>query len=135
MTSAANKDVVRHYFAALSRNDIAALMDMYAEDMCLRVPGNTCTSVIYTKAQLGELGRHVPEIFPQGLRFIVHGMVAEGDCVAVEAESSGTHVSGQPYNNHYHFLIQLRDGRIVEVREYLDTQLVNDVICGGGMAS
>jgi len=126
-----NKRVVAEYIAALGRNDVPALMEMYTDDMCLRVPGSTCTSGVYDKAQLRELGARVPEFFPGGLAFVIHGMVAENDLVAVEAESTGVHVSGKPYNNRYHFLIRLRGGRISEVREYLDTEMVQDVICGG----
>jgi len=129
-----NRKIAAEYIAALGRNDVAALMEMYTDDMCLRVPGSTCTSGVYSKAQVRELGARVPEFFPRGLAFVVHGMVAENDSVAVEAESTGTHVSGKLYNNRYHFLIRLREGRICEVREYLDTQMVHEVICGGQTA-
>ena len=48
-------------------------------------------------------------------------MVAEGDKVAVEAESYAKTVTGGVYNNHYHFLITVRDGQIAGVKEYMDT--------------
>ena len=126
-----NKEIVQKYFDVLTRNDIPILLDMYAEDMVLRVPGTTCISGVFGKAQLGKFAASVLDTFPKGLKFIVHSMVAENDSVAVEAESIGTHVSGKHYNNKYHFLIRLRDGKIIESREYMDTQLVTDVICGG----
>jgi len=125
-----NKEIVQKYFDVLTRNDIPVLLDMYAEDMLLRVPGTTCISGVFTKKQLGEFAASVLDAFPQGLKFVVHSMVAENDSVAVEAESTGTHVSGKHYNNKYHFLIRLRDGKIIESREYMDTQLVTEVICG-----
>ncbi len=52
----------------------------------------------------------------------VKGAIAEGDQVAVEAESWGELKNGRVYNQEYHFLITLRDGKISAVREYLDTQ-------------
>ena len=58
-------------------------------------------------------------------------MTAEDDRVAVEATSDGMHVSGMPYSNHYHFLFTWRDGKLLELKEYMDTQLVTEVICGG----
>ena len=126
-----NKRTVLRYFELLTRNDIAGLLEIYDESMMLYVAGNTLTSGSYDKARLLELASLVGHAFPQGLVLTVTGMVAEGDKVAAEVESRGTHVSGKSYRNHYHFLITVRDGRIVESREYMDTELVTDVICGG----
>jgi ketosteroid isomerase-like protein len=99
--------------------------------MVLHVPGNTCTSGAYDKPRLLELAGMVRTAFPRGLVLKVKGLVAEGDKVAAEVESTGIHVSGRPYANQYHFLITIRDGRVLECREYLDTELVTDVICNG----
>ena len=55
-------------------------------------------------------------------------MTAEGERVALEAESHGTHKSGKKYNNHYHFLFRIRDGKIAEIREYADTAHARDVL-------
>jgi ketosteroid isomerase-like protein len=107
------------------------MMELYDDSMQLHVPGNTLISGTFGKAQLAEFASRVLEAFPQGLVFSVTGMVAEGDKVAVQAESRGVHVSGQPYHNQYHFLITVRDGRIFESREYMDTEQVTRVICGG----
>ena len=49
-------------------------------------------------------------------------MTAEGDRVAVEAETYGEHVSGKTYNNFFHFLLVIRDGKIQEWKEYMDTK-------------
>jgi hypothetical protein len=47
-------------------------------------------------------------------------MTAEDDRVAVEAVSAGETADGKKYSNTYHMLFTLRDGKIVNVREYLD---------------
>ena len=52
------------------------------------------------------------------------GMTVEGDRVAVEAESCFHTVRGALYNNRYHFLFVVRDGKIVRCNEYLDTALM-----------
>jgi uncharacterized protein len=56
--------------------------------------------------------------------FEILGMTAEGDRVAVEAESRFHTVSGRLYNNQYHFLFVIRNGKIVRFNEYLDTALM-----------
>ncbi len=48
-------------------------------------------------------------------------MIAEGNQVAVEVESYGEHANGKTYNNKYHFLITIESGKITEVKEYMDT--------------
>jgi ketosteroid isomerase-like protein len=56
--------------------------------------------------------------------FEILGMTAEGDRVAVEAESRFHTAKGRLYNNRYHFLFVIRDGKIVRFDEYLDTALL-----------
>ena len=126
-----NKRTVLRYFELLTRNDIAGLLEIYDESMMLYVAGNTLTSGSYDKARLIELAGLVGQAFPQGLVLSVTGMLAEGDKVAAQVESRGMHVSGKHYRNQYHFLVTVRDGKIFESREYMDTEHVTDVICGG----
>jgi ketosteroid isomerase-like protein len=131
MSLSENKRLVERYFDILTRNDIPALMDIYDDAMMLHVPGDTLISGSFTKPQLAEFCSSVLDAFPEGLKFTVTGMTAEDDRVAVQAESRGIHASGKLYVNKYHFLITIRDGKIVQSQEYMDTQLVTDVICGG----
>jgi ketosteroid isomerase-like protein len=50
--------------------------------------------------------------------------------VAVEATSAAENVkNGKSYRNQYHFLMELKNGKIHAVREYLDTMHANDVLC------
>ena len=126
-----NKELVRSFFDALNRNDNAAIVDAYAEDGRCITMGNTLISGSYGKDKIREYAGAVLQVFPQGIRFTIHAMTAEGERVAVEASSEGQHVSGVLYANQYHFLLVFRDGRIVEFKEYMDTERVTDVLCGG----
>lgn len=54
-------------------------------------------------------------------RMEVKGVTAEGDRVAVEAESFFELNDGRCYNNTYHFLFEFRDGRICCAKEYNDS--------------
>ncbi len=74
------------------------------------------------------LGRFFGEVMAPAmqtpLQVKILGMVAEGDRVAIETEGSCVNVRGVPYNNRYHTLAVVRDGVIVEMREYLDSALL-----------
>jgi len=57
-------------------------------------------------------------------------MLEQGNQAAAEVESERTHVNGKTYANKYHFLITIEDGRMTQVKEYMDTlhlaQLLTD---------
>ena len=52
------------------------------------------------------------------------GMIAEGDEVAVEADTDAELNNGKRYNNAYHFVFVMCGGLIDEVREYCCSYLV-----------
>jgi hypothetical protein len=126
-----NKALVRGFFAAMNAADSAAIVDAYAEDGAVWTSGRTLISGTFAKAQIREASGRIFEAFPHGIEFTIHGITAEGERVAVEAESRGMHVSGKLYNNLYHFLFQFRDGKLVRLKEYMDTELVTEILCGG----
>jgi ketosteroid isomerase-like protein len=128
---ARNKQAARAFFAAMSASHADAVLDCYAEDGKVIISGNTLISGILDRTEILNRTNRVLEAFPQGITFTVKTLTAEGDRVAIEAESSAIHVSGKPFNNKYHFLMRLRDGKIVTLTEYMDTELVTEVLCGG----
>ena len=130
--AAANKVVARKFFAKLSRADSATIAEMYADDAVLWTAGTLPFSGRFTKAQAIQGMDAILSLFPDGLTFTIKAMTAEGERVAIEAESHGRHVSGKIYHNQYHFLMIIRDGTVAEFREYMDTMHANEVLVGAG---
>ncbi len=126
-----NKQLVRDFFALLNRGDVAGIVAAYATEGRLRTMGHTLISGTFTRAQIEAAAGGIYQAFPQGLTFTIDAMTAEGERVAVEAHSHGPHVSGVTYSNEYHFLFVFRDGQLLELREYMDTERVTDILCGG----
>ena len=56
------------------------------------------------------------------IRLTPEAFTAEGERVAVETESYAELKNGRTYNNHYHFVFEVRDGMIQSIKEYLDTE-------------
>lgn len=131
MTIETNKAIMRDFIDAMTRGDVDAIVNAYADDGRVVTMGQTLISGTFDTSHIASAAGRVFEVFPEGIRFVIHEMTAEGDRVAIEAESFATHVSGAQYNNKYHFLARLRDGKIVEFKEYCDTEHITDVICGG----
>lgn len=126
-----NKAAVTEFFEALNAGDIDTVVNTYSDDGTCRTMGETLISGTMSKEEIAASAGGILDVFPKGLRFKVLGMVAEGDKVAVEAISEGEHISGQTYNNEYHFLFEFRDGKLFNMKEYMDTEHVTDVLCGG----
>ncbi len=88
----------------------------------LKVAGNK------NRMQIERLLKAVARAVPNGMRTLVHGVTAEDDRIAIEVEAEGIWSNGKPYHNRYHFLIRIREGLIQEVREYMDTLHLFDVL-------
>ena len=126
-----NIAAVEAMFAAMNAGDVAAIIDAYAEDGVMTTMGSTLISGAYDKQAISNAAGGIFEVFPQGIAFTIHAITAQDDRVAVEASSRGMHVSGREYRNQYHFFTRLRDGKFVEWKEYCDTEMITDVLCGG----
>lgn len=130
MTIERNKQVATELFARLSASDIPGALALMTDDATWWISGKPELSPaagIYDKERLGRLFRRMLAQLASGLTMTVVGSIAEGDRVAVEAESSGDLGNGRRYRQQYHFVIALHDGKIASVREYLDTQHAFDV--------
>lgn len=130
-TSESNKAIVTAFFDAMNSGDVDFIVNAYAADGCLQTMGETLISGIFSRDQIAASAGGIFDVFPEGLKFQLLSMVAEGEKVAVEASSKGKHISGQVYSNNYHFLFEFREGKLMRLKEYLDTERVTDILCGG----
>src|SRR5882757_7488180 len=80
-TEQRNKDKVQAFFTALNKADSVAIVDAYAEDGRCVTMGNTLISGSYGKEQIRQYAAGVLQVFPQGIRFTILGMTAEGERV------------------------------------------------------
>lgn len=126
-----NKKLTRAFIDAIGRGDASCIANTYADSGRLYTMGKTLISGVYDKTAIRKFAGSVLESFPDGLSYTIHHMTAEDDRVAVEATGEGLHVSGITYKNHYHFLFIWRDGKLLQLKEYMDTELVTEVLCGG----
>jgi hypothetical protein len=129
MSAEQNKQIVTDFLKSFSAGDFEAALEVIAEDGTWWVAGSMPISGIRTKAEFAELLGGVGDMLEGPIVIDPYAMTAEGDRVAVEATSKGEHVNGKSYRNEYHFLFVLKNGKIREVKEYLDTMHANDVLC------
>ena len=129
--SGSNKQFVDNFFAALNRGDVEHIVNSYHEEGSLQTMGNTLISGTYTREQVAESAGGIFDVFPNGLKFVITGLVVDEHKAAVEATSEGEHISGETYSNEYHFLFIFKDNKLLRLKEYMDTERVTDILCGG----
>lgn len=131
MSAEANKNVVLSFFENFSAGKIDAALALMADTATWWVAGKPDKFVLAgtkTKTQFAEIVKGIGTAMPKGLRLTPKGLTAEGDRVAAEVESNGETATGKIYNNLYHILFEVRDGKIQAVREYLDTMHAKEVL-------
>ena len=131
MSTEANKQFVQQFLEMIGRGDAEGIAASYDPVGQVFTMGNTLISGVRDAADILEFSAGVLDAFPNGLNYTIKTLTAEGDNVAVECEATGDHASGQHYHQYYHFLFKFRNGKILQLKEYMDTELVTDVLCGG----
>ena len=131
MSISRTKEFIQSFFEAMSEGDTDAIVNAYHPEGRVETMGNTLISGSRGLDEIKSFAPAVLESFPNKLKFTIKNITAEDNRVAVEAESTGEHVSGQHYNNQYHFLFELKDEKIYRLKEYMDTELATDILCGG----
>lgn len=123
-----NKRIVESFFQTLTSGDFNAAFEVVSDSVKWWVPGGLPFSGEKTKQEYMAIAHSIQKGFPDGFSLTVKSMIGEGDTVAAEVESNGTYKNGRAYNNKYHFLIQLTEGKIERVKEYMDTQHLAQLI-------
>eukprot|EP01094_Clydonella_sp_ATCC50884_P006572 TRINITY_DN15794_c0_g1_i1.p2 TRINITY_DN15794_c0_g1~~TRINITY_DN15794_c0_g1_i1.p2 ORF type:complete len:145 (+),score=53.60 TRINITY_DN15794_c0_g1_i1:36-437(+) len=118
-----NKQTVASFFQHVTAGDMDAAFELVHDDVEWWVPGALPFSGTKNKAQYLKVVSAIKTGFPSGFELrVVNDMMADGDWVAAEVESFGTHANGREYRNKYHFKVRMCDGKMREVKEYMDTQ-------------
>jgi ketosteroid isomerase-like protein len=65
---------------------------------------------------------------PGDPKVVIENLVADGSWVAVEARGRGRFANGTPYRNTYAFFVEVDDGKVRTVREYMDSQLASTLV-------
>jgi uncharacterized protein len=125
-----NKRIAAAFFENLSSGNGAAVMNALADTATWWIAGNFAQSGTKTKQQFAELVGSLAPRIDGPLTIKTTGVTAEGDRVAVEAESHAKMKNGKVYQNKYHFLLVIREGKIQAVKEYLDTTHAEQVLFG-----
>ena len=130
MDTANNKQLVQNIFAEMAQGNSRPLVESMAEDFCWTVTGSNRWAGRYQGKQnvLNGILAELRSRIDGRVKTIAHRFIAEGDFVVVEARGNNTTKTGVPYNTSYCFVIRLAEGKLQEITEYMDTELVSSVL-------
>jgi uncharacterized protein len=130
MNARENKQLMETIFAELVVGNSRPLVDSMADDFRWIITGNTKWSRSYDgkQAVLNELFTALRSTLDGKIRTTAHRFIADGEYVVVEARGNNVTKSGKRYDNSYCYVFRLSDGKLREMTEYLDTELVTAVL-------
>jgi uncharacterized protein len=118
-----NVQTVKDFFAAIGRGDKEGLLALVAEDIEWIIPGEDWPLAGTHRGRAGvadvfeKASGQVPFSYTAPLEY-----VAEGDRVLVIGFARGKiNVTNKAFEDHFVFAITLRDGKLTNIREYIDT--------------
>ncbi|KJY43441.1 limonene-1,2-epoxide hydrolase [Streptomyces sp. NRRL B-1568] len=126
MTGTEPKDVVRRYFDALVAGDQEVILDSWAEEGSCWYGGDLPISGTWQGRDqvingfLATAFSHLDPDREVGCR--ITNIFGEGEQVLVEWHSWATGKTGRAYDQKNSGIFTVRDGKIVNMREYADTQ-------------
>lgn len=122
-----NKQVARSYLSMLGAIDIEGIQKLFAEDVAYHVPNTGVTSGTMDLRRFLKTMTGLGRACPQGVKFDVLDLTAEEDRVSCRVDGHAKMFDGSDYDNRYHFLLKIRDGKIYEAYEYYDSLLVEKI--------
>ncbi len=116
---------VRNFFATLSTGDLSRLRPLLHEDASWTVNASGIDGAGPKKghkAILDDFLGPIRGIFEPGdPKVVIQRVIAQGNVAVAEARGLGRLKNGKEYNNRYAFVIEVRDGKVAALTEYLDT--------------
>ncbi len=130
--AAKNEQIVRDFFTTLSTGELENIRATLHPDaswmpMVKNVPGaglHAPRDVI-----VDEFLAPVRGIFEDGdPKTEIDNIFAKGNVVCVESRGMGKLRNGNTYNNQYCWVIEVKDGLVWKIREYMDSHYVMSVV-------
>ncbi len=125
-----HKQTISDIYEALAKGDNSVFANACHPDYVWRFPGHYS----WAKRFEGQDTIRRELIAPLYAQFATQytaqaiNIIGDGDCVVAEVRGEVMTKAGQRYNNEYCFLFKFLGGKIMEVVEYCDTDLIERVL-------
>jgi len=124
MRTEKNVQVVKDFFAAIGSGDKRRLLALVADDIEWIIPGEDLPLAGTHRGHLGlayvvqKASEEIETTYSESPEF-----VAQGERVLVVGVATGKiKATNKPFEDHWVFAITVRNGKLTNIREYIDTQ-------------
>lgn len=124
------KEQVRALFAHLESGNADAFFRHVADDVDWTVMGTHPLAGTYHDKQdfIAHTFTRLNRVLRDGVLLRVTHILVSDNTAAVELEALSTALNGVPFRNRYCWICRFDHGRIVEVRAYLDSAIVQKLL-------
>jgi ketosteroid isomerase-like protein len=130
MSAAENKRLIEGAFDELANGNGGPFMDLLGEDVRWTIIGTTAWSQTYegARAVRDELMRPLFAQFADRYTNKATSIIAEGEVVVIECRGRAKTKTGNAYDQSYCYVCRLAEGKVRELTEYLDTELLTTAL-------
>ncbi len=126
-----NEQLARAFFETMNTGDLERVRSMLHEQATWTMMTNALPGPNARKGRnaiIDEFLGPVRGIFLEGPKITVERIISQGPLLAVEAKGLGRMKNGKTYDNRYSFIIEIKDGKIFDLREYMDSAHVSTLM-------
>jgi ketosteroid isomerase-like protein len=130
MDAAENKALMQEAFEELAEGNGRPFVDLLGDDIRWTIIGTTEWSGIW-EGKRAVRTRLLDPLFAQFATPYRNGairLIAEDDYVVIECRGDVTTKADRPYRNTYCYVCRLEGGRVRELTEYCDTELLTKAL-------
>jgi ketosteroid isomerase-like protein len=126
MGAAENKQFISNMFAELSKGNGDAFLNALADDVSFTIIGSTKYSGTFKGKQelINKLLAPLNAQIEGSMTITPDNLIADGDFVAMQARGKALSKNGRRYDNTYCHVFRFANGKVQQVTEYLDTELI-----------
>jgi uncharacterized protein len=130
MDAAENKALMQQVFDELAEGDGRPFVEVLADDIRWRIIGNTEWSGTWDGKPAVQAKLLDPLFAQFGTRYRSKAirLIAEDDYVVIECRGDVTTKLGRRYRNTYCYVCRLDGGKVRELTEYCDTELLTKAL-------
>jgi uncharacterized protein len=130
MNANPNRTLMTDIFAALANGDRQPFADAMSDDFSWTITGHGPWAGTWRGKAAVRNGLMVPLFsqFASTYRSHASRIVCDGDTVVVECRGDVITSAGKRYDNHYCYVIDMKDGKMLALTEYMDTALTEAVL-------
>lgn len=130
MNTDENKALIEAIFEKLSRGDGSMFIEHLADDVVQTVTGKHSWSKVHKgkEALIRDVYGYLRTLVKDTGKTQPLNIIAGGDWVVVEARGDMITKEGVPYQNDYCLIYRLEGGKIVEIKEYMDSVYCEQIL-------